>query len=118
MTARTATFHVQGGVVSEGGDPLLHYVDRGGVFDLLRTCELPDGWYQFDTASGVTRLIAHSDDASGQQLLTARPRQHRQRQSMRRSRTRELELPATGNSSPRRQRPATLLRDALVGTAP
>jgi hypothetical protein len=49
------TFRVVDGVVAEGGDPILTLLDRGGVLDLLRTCELGDGWYQFDTVSGITR---------------------------------------------------------------
>jgi hypothetical protein len=56
MRART-TFRVIDGVVAEGRDALLHYVDHGGVLDLLRTFELADGWYEFSALDGMTRAI-------------------------------------------------------------
>jgi hypothetical protein len=63
LSARTISFRVHGGAVVDGNDPLLSYCEiptaSGGVYrDLLRTPELPDGWFEFSTIDGITRAIA------------------------------------------------------------
>jgi hypothetical protein len=64
LPARSNTFGVRDGTVVIGRDPLLHYCElpdgRGGVYrDLLKTPELPNGWFEFDTVSGITRPLAN-----------------------------------------------------------
>jgi hypothetical protein len=80
LPARSTTFRVVDGAVAEGRDALLHYCelsdDCGGVYrDLLRTSELGDGWYQFDTVSGITRPLANPPTPQHQhQRKSLRPR--------------------------------------------
>jgi hypothetical protein len=60
---QVTTFRVIDGIVAEGRDALLHYCELadgcGGVYrDLLRTSEMPDGWFAFtrQTVSPAGRL--------------------------------------------------------------
>jgi hypothetical protein len=55
---KVTSFRVRGGVIAEGVDPILSWLEfptASGepVYDLLRTFELPDGRYEFD--AGITR---------------------------------------------------------------
>jgi hypothetical protein len=55
---RSNAFRVRDGVVCEGGDPILSLLENPER-ERLRTFELADGWYQFDTADCITRPLAH-----------------------------------------------------------
>lgn len=76
-------FHVRGGVVVAGRDPIVSLLElqtpSGLVHDLLKTCELPDGWFVV-CADGVTRR------PTGNVPNAPPPRQH-QRPVLRRIRS-------------------------------
>jgi hypothetical protein len=86
---QVTSFRVHGGVIAEGVDPVLSWLEfptASGepVYDLRRTFELADGWYEFD--GGITRDAVGTADFFPELNRPPRQRQH-PRKALRRTRT-------------------------------
>jgi hypothetical protein len=74
--SQAGAFHMQGGVVVAGRDPVLALLQTASGTALVPTAQIPDGWWQLHR-DGVTRVLTQP----------TRPRQHK-RPVLRRVRTR------------------------------